>query len=415
MRAISIEAKVSSLYSKISNPVLANLKLTVEGADIRLSEVYPQQLPDLFHSSQLVVFGRYSGKGHAALKLSGNVGAESKDFVYEMSFAEKTNDDKAFVEDLWARRKVGFLLDQIRLNGDKKELVEEVVTLARRYGITTPYTSYLVVPDSVPVANGPARQPGPRADDHGKPNVQFHLPGAGAGARAPEPRGEAGGYSGTGGPAATALTDGSGKKRTVAEAAKDLQTKGGEAGQNRVSQINREMEKAERDLREAKNGAKSKEDFDRVAAAGMDLAQLKAGYEVQKQAGDELRRGGFRNTQEGTLGVNLSVNTAQLRTQQCLTQTATRWTGTRNCLEIGGIWIDETYKADMKTLAVKAQSPAYFRMLERRPELRKVFTIGNHVVWVSPSGTALIIDPENGADELTDAAIEVLFVAAAPR
>ncbi len=47
---------------------------------------------------------------------------------------------------MWARRKVGYLLDQIRANGEKKELVDEVVTLAKKYGITTPYTSYLIVP-----------------------------------------------------------------------------------------------------------------------------------------------------------------------------------------------------------------------------------------------------------------------------
>src|SRR5205085_3262856 len=62
----------------------------------------------------------------------------------------KTNGDRAFVEDIWARRKVGYLLDQIRVNGEKKELVDEVVALAKRYGITTPYTSYLLVPDTVP-------------------------------------------------------------------------------------------------------------------------------------------------------------------------------------------------------------------------------------------------------------------------
>ncbi|MCI0465120.1 MAG: VIT and VWA domain-containing protein, partial [Gemmataceae bacterium] len=43
-----IEHKVSTLYGKISNPVLANLKLSI-GPDIKLSEVYPPQLPDLFH------------------------------------------------------------------------------------------------------------------------------------------------------------------------------------------------------------------------------------------------------------------------------------------------------------------------------------------------------------------------------
>src|SRR5207253_1435395 len=68
-----IEHRVSGLYAKISNPVLANLKFTVSPS-IKLAEVYPPQLPDLFHGSQLVVLGRYTGQGHAAIKLTGNVG-----------------------------------------------------------------------------------------------------------------------------------------------------------------------------------------------------------------------------------------------------------------------------------------------------------------------------------------------------
>ena len=49
------------------------------------------------------------------------------------------------------------MLDQIRANGEKKELVDEVVALAKKYGITTPYTSYLVVPDGpMPVVREPA-------------------------------------------------------------------------------------------------------------------------------------------------------------------------------------------------------------------------------------------------------------------
>src|SRR5262249_18489403 len=78
------------------------------------------------------------------------------EFVYEVNFPEKTNGEHEFVEQLWARRKVGYLLDQIRANGEKKELVEEVVILAKKYGIATPYTSYLVVPDGpTPVVTKP--------------------------------------------------------------------------------------------------------------------------------------------------------------------------------------------------------------------------------------------------------------------
>ena len=150
-----IEAKVSGLYSKISHPVLANLKLTT-GDNVTLSEIYPPELPDLFHGQQLIVLGRYTGKGQAAIKLTGTVGKEDEEFVYETTFPDKTGESKEFVEHLWARRKVGYMLDQIRANGEKKELVDEVVALAKRYGITTPYTSYLIVPDApMPVVVAP--------------------------------------------------------------------------------------------------------------------------------------------------------------------------------------------------------------------------------------------------------------------
>src|SRR5205807_5784540 len=93
--------------------------------------------------------------------LAGTTGKAPQHFVYEVKFPGKTNGDKAFVEDLWARRKVGYLLDEIRSHGENKELREEVVSLAKKYGITTPYTSYLVVPDvATPVATVRPTSPG---------------------------------------------------------------------------------------------------------------------------------------------------------------------------------------------------------------------------------------------------------------
>ncbi|MDA1195494.1 MAG: hypothetical protein O2894_09965, partial [Planctomycetota bacterium] len=48
---------------------------------------------------------------------------------------------------LWAHRKVAYLLDELRLRGTNKELVDEVVRLATKHSIVTPYTSGLVVED----------------------------------------------------------------------------------------------------------------------------------------------------------------------------------------------------------------------------------------------------------------------------
>ena len=62
-------------------------------------------------------------------------------------------------------------------------------------------------------------------------------------------------------------------------------------------------------------------------------------------------------------------------------------------------------------LTVKAMSKAYFRLLELHPKMVEVFRLGNHLVWVAPNGTALVIDANHGTETLRDGAIERLFIA----
>ncbi len=139
-----IEIKVSNFYDKIQSPVLSNLKLDFENIDIY--QTYPKDLPDLFKGSNMIVFGRYKGNGNSTIKLTGMLNGEKKIFRLNNKF---TNDrsEYNFIPPLWASRRIGYLLDLIRLNGEDKELVEEVTTLAREHGIITPYTSYLIMED----------------------------------------------------------------------------------------------------------------------------------------------------------------------------------------------------------------------------------------------------------------------------
>lgn len=150
-----IEVKLSNFYTKIKDPVLSGVTVSFTGADIKTTQVYPGSMPDLFKGEMLVVFGKYSGKGAAAVKIAGTLSGEKKEFVTDVNFTE--NDTKnEFIPRLWATRRVGWLLDEIRKNGETAELKDEVVRLARRHGIVTPYTAYLILEDEqrrgVPVA-----------------------------------------------------------------------------------------------------------------------------------------------------------------------------------------------------------------------------------------------------------------------
>lgn len=145
-----IEVKVSSFFTKINYPVLSSVELKVKG-DVKVSKMYPAPLPDVFRGDQLIVMGRYTGKAEgattdAAIQLEGIINGKKETFTYEVTFPNKATDN-TFVPRLWATRRVGFLLDQIRLSTVDPEVKDEITRLAKQYGIVTPYTSYLILED----------------------------------------------------------------------------------------------------------------------------------------------------------------------------------------------------------------------------------------------------------------------------
>lgn len=140
-----LELKLSQFVGRLTNPVLTNVKLLFDG--LSATDVYPKQLPDLFQGGELLVLGRYDGDGHHAVRFDGRVRGETKAITYEGTFPriEARHD---FLPRLWANRKIAYLLDEIRLRGENRELVTEIVRLATRHGIVTPYTAALIVEDA---------------------------------------------------------------------------------------------------------------------------------------------------------------------------------------------------------------------------------------------------------------------------
>ncbi len=163
-----IEAAVGALWTRISEPVMSHPVVTVN--NVKVFDSYPKNLPDVFAGDQLVVYGRYQGGGPTAVKLSGDVLGKKKTIVYETSFARAAKKgDADFIPALWATRKVGYLLEAIRLHGEKPELKQEVIRLSKEYGIMTPYTSYLVTPDEeIERRRRDGRQVPPPPEDMGR-------------------------------------------------------------------------------------------------------------------------------------------------------------------------------------------------------------------------------------------------------
>ncbi|MFP6739513.1 MAG: VWA domain-containing protein, partial [Planctomycetota bacterium] len=160
----NIELRLSAFYDKIDSPVLTNLR--IEFPDGGVSDVFPRDMPDLFHGVQLSLFGRYQpgqiagGNKNRTVLLRGKYLGEERAFEYSFDFSGKKGPGADQLSRLWAARKIGYLLEQIRLNGGSGELKSEVVRLSKLHGIITPYTSYLIVEEGALVQGNRPPPPG---------------------------------------------------------------------------------------------------------------------------------------------------------------------------------------------------------------------------------------------------------------
>ncbi len=148
----SLDEIISAFYSRISAPVMTDLNL--DFGSIQVYDMNPNPLPDLFYGSQVMITGRYRSSGSTSINLNGNVNGSAQSLVYpEQVFTGTSLEQDAslnYLPGLWATRKIGTLLNQIRINGPDKETIDQIVKLSIRYGIVTPYTSYLVTePDAL--------------------------------------------------------------------------------------------------------------------------------------------------------------------------------------------------------------------------------------------------------------------------
>ncbi|MBX3390761.1 MAG: VWA domain-containing protein [Phycisphaeraceae bacterium] len=160
----NIENKVSQVFRRLDGPRLASPVLTT---DRTIRELQPPTMNDVFEGDQILVVGQYTSTAPLKLRLDGKAGG--KDVNYEMSFdtGESASARNGYIARLWATRKIGFLLGEIREHSAEgvnradpkmKELVDEVVRLSTRYGVMTEYTSFLATEPGVDFVSGAGRE-----------------------------------------------------------------------------------------------------------------------------------------------------------------------------------------------------------------------------------------------------------------
>lgn len=172
----SMEIALSNFYDKIKSPVLSNVKLSIEGVQVK--EMYPREVKDIFAGSQIMLLGKYKGGGNGVCKLSGTVNGQAKSFSFPLKF-ESQQLGHSYLPRLWAMRRIAHLTEVAQDNGENREIIDEIVALSKKHGIISNYTSFLVTEP-----NEASRRPVPMASPMPMDSFARTAGGGGGGAAA---------------------------------------------------------------------------------------------------------------------------------------------------------------------------------------------------------------------------------------
>jgi Ca-activated chloride channel family protein len=138
----SIERAVSIVASRLTNPVVTDLRVRADG--VRLLKMQPADGADLFAGQDLVILTRYRGDGASTLRFEGRTPTGPVTWATRVVFPASKREN-SFIARLWATGRVGSLSAERARNGSSSEIDNEIRELGERYGIPTEFSSYLVL------------------------------------------------------------------------------------------------------------------------------------------------------------------------------------------------------------------------------------------------------------------------------
>jgi Ca-activated chloride channel family protein len=135
---------VDLFYDRISHPALTDV--TIDWGRMQVTDVYPQQIPDLFVGRPVILTGKFTGQGSTRICVTGKVG----DLTEEINIPVNFQDSGAVhpgIACVWARKKIETLANQA-IYDTNPDLPGEIKQVALEYGLMSAYTAFIAVDSS---------------------------------------------------------------------------------------------------------------------------------------------------------------------------------------------------------------------------------------------------------------------------
>ncbi|MBN1345318.1 MAG: VWA domain-containing protein [Phycisphaerae bacterium] len=127
-------------FERVAHPAITDL--SVDWSDLRVTDVYPDRLPDLFVGRPVVVTGRFDKPAPTAIRVRGKVGDHECELTIPATF--DAADRHKGLPAIWARMKIADLYDRTPFDRSN-ELVGQIKQVALSYGLMSAYTAFVAV------------------------------------------------------------------------------------------------------------------------------------------------------------------------------------------------------------------------------------------------------------------------------
>jgi len=140
-------------FQRISKPALTDI--TIDFGSMKVRDVFPKRVPDLFVGRPVLLVGRFDGEPPSQIRVVGKAGQEQ--VAMNVNVQPMTHDGSAVVNGaaiggipaVWARMQIEALSDQLtHTNDPHQELAGSIKKLALDYSLMSAYTAFVAVDSS---------------------------------------------------------------------------------------------------------------------------------------------------------------------------------------------------------------------------------------------------------------------------
>ncbi len=124
---------------KTSTPYITDLE--IDWGDLKVEQMIPSRLPDLYAGEALFVSAKYTKPGKSKVRLKGNLGGREVQLELDLELPEKELNHDA-LGSIWARQRIRQIWNE-NLGKQNPKAKEEITRLGLEHQLVTQYTSFV--------------------------------------------------------------------------------------------------------------------------------------------------------------------------------------------------------------------------------------------------------------------------------